>query len=70
MRRRKPLEDDERRKFSAGEKVFSKFNTNLQMTVQRYSGKQYYCTIDNQSTKKEVLFFEEDLINEWQIPFY
>lgn len=70
MRRRKPIEDDEMRKFTIGEKVFSKVNTNSQMTVLRYSGKQYYCAIDNQSTKKEVLFFEDDLINEWQIPFY
>jgi hypothetical protein len=70
MRRRRPNEDDEMRKFTVGEKVFSKVNPNLQMTVLRFSGKQYYCSIDNQSAKNEILFFEDDLISEWQIPFY
>lgn len=70
MRRtRRPVEDDQMQKFTVGEKVFSRANTNIQMTVSRYSGKQYYCLIDNKSVQKEVLFFEEDLISEWQIPF-
>lgn len=68
--RRRLIEDDEMRKFTVGEKVFSTANTNIQMTVIRYSGMQYYCTVDSHSVKNEILFFEDDLISEWQIPFY
>lgn len=70
MRQRRDYEDDALRKFIVGETVYSKANTGLKMTVIRYSGKCYYCVISNAQSKNAILFFEDDLISEWQIPFY
>lgn len=70
MRRVRKLEDEGLRKFSIGEEVFSKDNTQQKMTVVSYSGKCCSCAIEKDNTQKEILFFEDDLISEWQIPFY
>jgi len=70
MRKRLNFEDDEMRKFSIGETVFSKDNTQVKMTIIRFSGKCYFCAMHNSNTSQEIMYFEEDLINEWQIPFF
>ena len=69
MRKRKVFEDDQG-KFSVGEEVYSKINTKLKLTVLRFSGMRYYCGIKDEKGQKEIMFFEDDLISEWQIPFF
>ena len=70
MRKIKPFEAEEDGKFMVGEAVYSKGNVALKMTVLRYSGMRYYCGYGDKKSQKEVMYFEDDLISEWQVPFF
>jgi hypothetical protein len=70
MIRRKPIENFDNGKYSIGEIVYSKSNIAQKMTVIKCSGMRYVCAIIDESPQVEVIYFEDDLISEWQIPFF
>ena len=49
-------------KFEEGEVVRAKVNPTLKLVVRRYVDRIYYCTIQQNPTQKELVYFERELI--------
>lgn len=49
-------------KFKEGEVVRAKVNPTLKLVVRRYVDRIYYCTIQQNPTQKELVYFERELI--------
>jgi len=49
-------------KFKEGEVVRAKLNPALKLIERRYVDRIYYCKIHEDHTRKEVLYFERELI--------
>lgn len=47
----------------AGEIVYAKLNPSLKLMVRRYVDRVYYCTICDQPDKKELVYYERELID-------
>jgi hypothetical protein len=50
-------------KYREGEFVFAKENPALKLIVRRYIDDIYYCRIPNEPDKKELVYFERELID-------
>ncbi|WKN43297.1 hypothetical protein [Tunicatimonas pelagia] len=44
--------------FSEGSVVYAKVNLTLKLVVRRYVKRVYYCTIQEDPTRKELVYFE------------
>lgn len=51
-------------KFVAGDIVYAKVDPTLKLIVRRYVDRIYYCKIMEQPDKKELVYFERELITE------
>lgn len=49
-------------KFKEGEVVQAKVNPNLNLVIRRYVDRIYYCKIQSDPTRKELVYFERELI--------
>jgi hypothetical protein len=49
-------------KFKNGELVFERTNPYQKLMVSRYADRVYYCKIVDAPTRKELVYFERDLI--------
>lgn len=49
-------------KFVAGDIVFAKVNPTLKLLVRRYIDKIYYCRVVDDLERKELVYFERELI--------
>jgi len=49
-------------KFKEGEVVRAKVNPTLNLIVRRYVDRIYYCKIQEDPTRKELVYFERELI--------
>lgn len=51
-------------KFKEGEVVFAKVNPTLKLVVRRYVDRIYYCRIQQTPTRKELVYFERELMSD------
>ncbi|MEJ8804317.1 hypothetical protein [Pontibacter sp. H249] len=49
-------------KFSIGSEVFAKVNPDLILTIRQYLKRIYYCTVKDQLSQKDLVYFERELI--------
>jgi hypothetical protein len=49
-------------KFKEGDFVLAKNNPFLKLKIRRYVSKIYYCTVLEEPTRKELVFFERELM--------
>ena len=47
--------------FSEGSVVYAKENPALRLVVRRYVKRIYYCTVQENPTQKELVYFEREL---------
>ena len=50
-------------KYREGEFVYAKENPSLRLIVRRYLDDIYYCKIPNEPDRKELVYFERELID-------
>ena len=48
--------------FSEGSVVYARENPALALVVRRYVGRIYYCTLQNNPSHKELVYFERELM--------
>ena len=48
-------------KYKEGETVYAKADPSLPLVIRRYVDRVYYCTVKNDSTKKEQVYYEREL---------
>ncbi len=48
--------------FPIGSEVFAKVNPDLKLTIRKYLKRIYYCTISNDPSRKELVYYERELI--------
>ncbi len=51
-------------KFNKGDIVFERVNPGQKLTVSRYENKLYYCSLEGQPNRKDLVFHERDLMTE------
>jgi len=51
-------------KFKEGETVVAIINPSLKLVIRRYIDSIYYCKIKDEPDKKELVYFERELISE------
>jgi hypothetical protein len=49
-------------KFSDGETVFERINPGQKLMVRRYVNKIYYCMVEDFPNRKDLVFFERELM--------
>ena len=49
-------------KFKSGEIVIERIRPSLKLIVSRYVNGIYYCLIEERSSKKELVYFERELV--------
>ncbi len=49
-------------KFKPGDMVYAKINPDVKLIVRLYYRRIYYCTFAKDPNKKEVVFFERELL--------
>jgi hypothetical protein len=49
-------------KFSEGEIVFERINPGQKLLVRRYVNRLYYCMVEDFPNRKDLVFFERDLM--------
>ena len=54
-------------KFKAGDFVFERIHPNQKMVVKKNIGKIYYCRAQEFPERKELVYFERDLISDIDI---
>lgn len=50
-------------KYKEGDKVFSKVNPSVELTVRRYLARIYYCKVASDPNLKEEVYFERELMS-------
>ena len=50
-------------KFKIGEVVFAKVDTQQKLTIADYKDRIYYCKIEGQPDKTQLVYFERELID-------
>lgn len=55
-------EEDNSNTYKAGDIVFAKAAPDIKLKVRRYVDRIYYCQIYDHPEKKEVVYFERELI--------
>ncbi|PRY10138.1 hypothetical protein CLV24_11555 [Pontibacter ummariensis] len=48
--------------FPIGSEVFAKVNPDLKLVIRQYLKRIYYCTVQENPTQKELVYFERELI--------
>lgn len=48
-------------KYQPGDVVFAKVNPTLKLVVRRYVDQVYYCKIQNDPERKELVYYEREL---------
>lgn len=51
-------------KYKEGEEVYAKENPSLKLIVRRYVTRIYYCKIKEDPTRKELVYFERELLSD------
>lgn len=49
-------------RYNAGDIVYAKINPALKLIVRRYIDHIYYCTVQEDPTRKELVYFERELL--------
>lgn len=49
--------------FKEGEEVYAKVNPTQKLIIRRYLKRIYYCRFPDQPDRKELVFFERELIS-------
>ncbi len=50
-------------KFNAGDEVYAKVSPEQALIVRRYVDRIYYCTIKEDASHKDLVYFERELLN-------
>lgn len=56
------MKDEKENRYIAGDTVCSKINPEVKLVVRRYVQKIYYCQFPNEPERKELVFFDRDLV--------
>ena len=48
-------------KYEAGEVVYAKVNPTLKLVIRRYIDRIYYCRVQEDPTRKELVYFEREI---------
>lgn len=48
-------------KYKEGEEIYAKVNPSLKLIIRRYVDRIYYCKIKEDSTRKELVYFEQEI---------
>ena len=48
-------------KYKEGDVVYAKIDPTLKLVIRRYVNKIYYCTVQEDLTRKEFVYFEREL---------
>ncbi|WP_439882653.1 hypothetical protein ACSX1A_05670 [Pontibacter sp. MBLB2868] len=48
--------------FPIGSEVFAKVNPDLRLTIRQYLKRIYYCTVNNNPSQKDLVYYERELI--------
>lgn len=51
-------------KYKEGEIVYAKINPSLKLIIRRYVDRIYYCKIQEDPARKELVYFERELMAE------
>ncbi|MEQ9440096.1 MAG: hypothetical protein RIG62_13665 [Cyclobacteriaceae bacterium] len=54
--------------FSEGSVVYAKVDPTLKLVVRRYVKRIYYCTIQKDPARKELVYFERELMGDTPTP--
>ncbi len=49
-------------KYPIGSEVFAKVNPDLKLTIRTYLKRIYYCTVNNNPSQKDLVYFERELM--------
>jgi hypothetical protein len=49
-------------KYNAGDVVFAKVNPDLKLVIRRYIDQVYFCKVQNDLERKELVYFERELL--------
>lgn len=49
-------------RFEAGDTVYAKVNPDVRLVVRRYVDRIYYCRFPDEPDRKEVVFFQRELM--------
>ncbi|MFD3001859.1 hypothetical protein ACFS7Z_15905 [Pontibacter toksunensis] len=48
--------------FPIGSEVFAKVNPDLKLTIRHYLKRIYYCTVNNNPSQKDLVYYERELV--------
>ncbi|MCR9288553.1 MAG: hypothetical protein NXI23_14350 [Bacteroidetes bacterium] len=51
-------------KYKEGDEVYAKVNPSLKLIIRRYVPKIYYCTVKEDPTRKELVYFEREIMSD------
>ncbi len=49
-------------KYNAGDIVYAKVNPRLELVIRRYIDQIYYCKVKDDPERKELVYFERELV--------
>jgi len=49
--------------YGEGDIVYAKADPGVKLVIRRYLDRIYYCTIDDDSSRKELVYYERELTN-------
>jgi hypothetical protein len=58
----KGMQEKRENKYAAGDKVYAKVDPNVELVVRRFVDRIYYCRFPHESDRKELVFFERELV--------
>lgn len=56
------MEDQEKNKFQAGERVYAKVDPKVPLIIRRFYKEIYYCAFADWPQKKELALFEREIL--------
>ena len=56
------MREEKENKYVAGDVVYAKEDPEVKLVVRRYISRIYYCQFPNEPERKELVFFERELI--------
>lgn len=56
------MREQKEAKYVAGDTVYSKANPDVKLVVRRYVSRVYYCRFPDEPDRKELVFFERELV--------
>ena len=51
-------------KYKEGEEVYAKVNPSLKLIIRRYVDRIYYCKVKEDTTLKEQVYFEREIMSD------